>query len=85
MVFEHYFGQMKWMSYEETRDEYTFFISYSKPGAGAAVKQELWVDTKSQSRYVRYDITDNSEKGRLFIANQWYFPHQCLNVDRVHE
>nr|KAJ0203872.1 hypothetical protein LSAT_V11C500256910 [Lactuca sativa] len=80
-VHELDFGEMKWVPSEDTSDEYEFFISALEP-ASAAVKQESWVDT--QSRYKRYDIIDNSEKGRFFIANLWYFPHQCLNVDRVH-
>ncbi|CAH1434365.1 unnamed protein product [Lactuca virosa] len=80
-VHELDFGEMKWVPFEDTSEEYEFFISDLEPSA--AVKQESWVDT--QSRYMRYDVTDNSEKGRLFITNQWYFPHQCLNVDRVHE
>ncbi|XP_023728897.1 uncharacterized protein LOC111876576 [Lactuca sativa] len=82
-VLEMDFGEMKWVPFEKNRDDYTFFISGSKPGA--AVKQDLWVEAQSQSPYMRYDVTDKCEKGRFFTADLWYFPHKCLNADLLNE
>ncbi|CAH1426888.1 unnamed protein product [Lactuca virosa] len=74
-VFELDFGKMKWVPFEETGDEYTFFFNGFKHGA--AVKLE--------SKDGRYDDLDESGNGRFIGRNMWYFPHECLNVNLLHE
>ncbi|CAH1426884.1 unnamed protein product [Lactuca virosa] len=80
-VHELDFGEMKWVPFEETSDEYDFFYNHSEPSA--AVKQESWVDPPSPN--MKYYVTNKSEKGKFFYANMWYFPHECMNVDLLHE
>ncbi|CAH1435882.1 unnamed protein product [Lactuca virosa] len=66
---------------EDTREEHEPAIFLSNYAVyGAAVKPESWADSGSQHihhRFVRHS--------RFFTANQWYFPHECLNVNLLDE
>ncbi|KAL7599129.1 hypothetical protein Lser_V15G23438 [Lactuca serriola] len=74
-VYELDFGEMKWVPFEETRDEYAFFFNGFKHGAAV----------KIESKDPRYDDLDESGNGRFIAGNMWYFPHECLNVNLLHE
>ncbi|CAH1435880.1 unnamed protein product [Lactuca virosa] len=74
------FGKMEWEQVEDTRDEHEPAFFLSNLNYGAAVKPESWADSGTQhihQRFVRH--------GMFFTANQWYFPHECLNVNILDE
>lgn len=76
------FSKMEWVTREKIGEEYAFFFSYSDYGA-TIIQAELWTDR--YPRYDRYALRDKSGKGRLFQAEMWYFFHDCLIVDLLHE
>ncbi|CAH1419662.1 unnamed protein product [Lactuca virosa] len=84
-VFKLDFEEMKWVLSERTLGECAFSINNLKYSAG--IKPELWVDYQSQ--YIRYAYLhatlDKSRKGRFFSSHLWYFPNDCLNVNRLDE
>nr|KAJ0203562.1 hypothetical protein LSAT_V11C500256810 [Lactuca sativa] len=74
-VFELDFGKMKWVSFEETGDEYTFFFNDFKHG----VANKLDLEDR------RYDDLNKSGNDRFIVGNMWYFPHEFSNINLLHE
>lgn len=76
-VHELDFGEMKWVMPEKTIEEYAFFLSNLNDSV--AIKLE-----PCQSQYERYSFFPyTGQKYRVFDANMWYFPHQCMNVNLI--
>ncbi|KAL4559908.1 hypothetical protein LXL04_032054 [Taraxacum kok-saghyz] len=73
-VMELDIGGMKWVLPEKTIGEYVFFISMLNPSV--AIKPESWAGL--ETKYNSYE--------RMFNYKMvWYFPHDCLNVNRLDE
>ncbi|KAL7594164.1 hypothetical protein Lser_V15G31681 [Lactuca serriola] len=70
------FGEMKWV--KTMGDEYAIFLSSLNYGA-AVIPESL--APRSYARWAEAVI----EETRFFAANMWYFPHECMKVDRMDE
>ncbi|XP_023752173.1 uncharacterized protein LOC111900521 isoform X1 [Lactuca sativa] len=82
MIQEINFSKMEWVSCEKTVEEYAFFLS-SDYCFSAFIRIETWVDLYSQ--YGKHSFPDKNGKGKLFRAKMWYFFHDCLNVNFLHQ
>ncbi|KAL7602840.1 hypothetical protein Lser_V15G16103 [Lactuca serriola] len=77
------FGEMKWVLLEGKEiEEYGFFLSVLN--ISVAIKPKSLTNSQLL-HYRRYAITKKSRKGRFNIEHMWYFPHECLNVNIIHE
>nr|KAJ0220430.1 hypothetical protein LSAT_V11C200059720 [Lactuca sativa] len=74
------FYEMEWVPFQYTGDENEVAFFLSDLSHGAAAKPESW-----GSEPGRYVVFEGGGKGRFFIAVQWYFPHECLNVNLLHD
>ncbi|KAK9051558.1 hypothetical protein SSX86_028185 [Deinandra increscens subsp. villosa] len=79
------FDQMKSASPIKMIEKYSCFVSVLKSGAPGKVG--LW--EAPQELYERYGYfhgnDSNNHKLRCLNATMWYFPHDCWNVNRLHE
>ncbi|KAL4585845.1 hypothetical protein LXL04_010471 [Taraxacum kok-saghyz] len=82
-VHELDFDEMKWVLCEKSDEEIAFFVNDLK--YSAAVKPELWVDHCSEYERYAHFLADKSQDGGFFASHIWYFPSDCLNVNRVEE
>ncbi|CAH1416240.1 unnamed protein product [Lactuca virosa] len=78
------FGKMKWVLQEEKTigEEYAFFLSIlwndTAVNYGATVKLDLCAKI--------YDCFPGIRKDMFFATkNMWYFPHECMKVNRIDE
>ncbi|KAL4585847.1 hypothetical protein LXL04_010473 [Taraxacum kok-saghyz] len=75
------FGEMKWVSPDEnSTEDYVFFVCERKHNA--AIKPGLWSESGSWLRY-----KNRRSSGNIMFLNtgMWYFPHDCLKVNFIHE
>ncbi|CAH1435870.1 unnamed protein product [Lactuca virosa] len=79
-VYKLDFGEMEWVPFQYTGDKHDFAFFLSDLSHSAASKPESW-----GSEPGRYVVYEGGGKGRFFIAVQWYFPHECLNVNLLHD
>ncbi|XP_023740815.1 uncharacterized protein LOC111888911 [Lactuca sativa] len=80
MAYKLDFCEMEWVPFQYTGDENEVAFFLSDLSHGAAAKPESW-----GSEPGRYVVFEGGGKGRFFIAVQWYFPHECLNVNLLHD
>ena len=74
------FGEMEWVPFQYTGDEHAFAFFISHLSHSAAAKPESW-----GSEPGRCFINEGGGKARFFIAVEWYFPHECLNVNLLQD
>ncbi|CAH1450157.1 unnamed protein product [Lactuca virosa] len=78
-IYEIDFEELKWVSLEKTREEYTFFHNNY-------LKRDTAVIPYHRSEYGRYELdTKKGGKGRFLYANMWHFVHDCLDVNHLHD
>ncbi|KAL4562751.1 hypothetical protein LXL04_026781 [Taraxacum kok-saghyz] len=86
VLYELDFGEMKWVSRVKTIGECAPFLSNFKHGV--AVTSPFW-GMLGQGLLLGHSDGDVLERIHVektmssFAMNMWYFPHECLNVDRV--
>ncbi|CAH1448012.1 unnamed protein product [Lactuca virosa] len=79
------FDEMKWVTREKTVGENAYFLSNLKHGV--AVTSMFW-GSGGQCLLLGHNAGDKlklmvAERPNSFTTHMWYFPHECLNVDRV--
>ncbi|CAH1450127.1 unnamed protein product [Lactuca virosa] len=77
------FGKMKWASLEKRTEEYALFLGNWKHHAVAI--PESWVGISSQYRRLKYVRTNKGGKSKLYYASMWYFFHDFLDANLIHE
>ncbi|CAH1449762.1 unnamed protein product [Lactuca virosa] len=81
-VMELDFREMKWVKPDKAT--YAFFIG--NKNYSAAFKLGSWADLQTQHKSSEYVLGDDkSRKCMFFYELMWYFPHDCLNVNRFDE